>query len=526
MTCKEGVGFDSEEEKNQLISQELASMEEIKLLKQQIAEMYQAWLNGQAPPSSIPGLLNTNDPNSAQAQTGDPFYPPGFCLFANESVVAGTFTMRPPNPSVTNDPLFTFVAPVTVGLQSTVPKNTGEPSHDQLYPPEMIFKPQNPHYHAHQHDSPIVIEKIVKNEEQEEMDRKIRILEQSLRNMQGLGGQKSISYKDLCMFPDVHLLLRFKMPKFDKYEVYGDLVAHLKRFCNQLRGARGKEKLLMTYFGESLTGIEQASRVRPSIKESEMIDIFLQTQEPDYFHHSLSTIGSTFAEVIKVGEMVENGIKSGKIISQAALKATTQAIQSGSRSFGENKRKDDVVTVVPGLRQNWRCARQPYTQNPLYFISSPQYPSYNAQPYARTLFYSQWHAPTTQNHLPTPPTYPSPSIFDFCSKPNNEKKQKLRDNFTLIRESYTSLFQKLRQKDMITLLLGYTHDPHSRNFDTNVRYVYHSDVQGHSTEDYCALKREIERMIQDKLIMMQDVDSGEGSSNANVRTGEDIKLNN
>ena len=78
-----------------------------------------------------------------------------------------------------------------------------------------------------------------------------------------------------------------------------------------------------------------------------MIDIFLQAQEPDYFPHLLSTIGSTFAEVIKVGEIVENEIKSGKIISQAALKEITQAIQSGAGSFGGKKRKEDITTVVP-----------------------------------------------------------------------------------------------------------------------------------------------------------------------------------
>ncbi|KAM3289557.1 hypothetical protein P3S67_017845 [Capsicum chacoense] len=201
--------------------------------------------------------------------------------------------------------------------------------------------------------------------------------------MQGLGGPKSVSYKDLCMFLDVHLPLVFKMPKFDKYEGHGVFVDHLKKFCNQLRGERGKEELLMVYFGESLEGIasewfidqdiscwhvwddmaldfiqqfqyntEQASSVRPSIKKSEMIDIFLKAQEPDYFHHLLYTIGSTFAEVIKVGEMVENGIKSGKIISQAILKATTQAIQNGAGSFGGKKRKEVVATVVLGPRQN------------------------------------------------------------------------------------------------------------------------------------------------------------------------------
>ena len=48
--------------------------------------------------------------------------------------------------------------------------------------------------------------------------------------------------------------------------------------------------------------------------------------------------------------MVENGIKSGKIISQASFKATIQVIKNGSRSFGGKKRKEDVATVVLGPR--------------------------------------------------------------------------------------------------------------------------------------------------------------------------------
>ncbi|KAM3201045.1 hypothetical protein P3L10_033408 [Capsicum annuum] len=358
-------------------------MEEIKSSKQQMVEMYEAWLNGQASPSSNPRLSTSNDPNSDPAQTNDPFYPPEFGPFANMTGVAGTFTMHSPNSSVTNNPFLTSVAPATAGTQPTVPTNT---------------------------DTPIVVEKIAKNEEQEEMARKVRILEQSMLNMQGFGGPKSVSYKDLCMFPDVHLPIGFKMPKFYKYEGHGDPVAHLKTFCNQLRGAEGKEKSLMAYFRESLTGIafewfidqdishwhvwddmardfvqqfqynieivpncttlanmikkmtesfreyairwrEQDSRVRPSIKESKMIDIFLLAQKPNYFHYLLSTIGSIFAKVIKVREMVENRING------------------------------------PG--KNMRGARQPYAQNLLYFIPSLQYPIYNAQPYARAPSYLQ-----------------------------------------------------------------------------------------------------------------------------------------
>ena len=59
----------------------------------------------------------------------------------------------------------------------------------------------------------------------------------------------------LCMFPHVHLPPNFKTPMFEKYDGQGDPIAHLKGYCNQLRGAEGKEGLLMAYFGESLVGI-------------------------------------------------------------------------------------------------------------------------------------------------------------------------------------------------------------------------------------------------------------------------------
>ncbi|XP_015075319.1 uncharacterized protein LOC107019300 [Solanum pennellii] len=83
----------------------------------------------------------------------------------------------------------------------------------------------------------------------------MKSIEKHMKSMQGLGGHKSVAFKDLCMFPNVHLPPGFRTPKFDKYDGHGDPIAHLKRYCNQLRGAGGKEELLMAYFGESLTGV-------------------------------------------------------------------------------------------------------------------------------------------------------------------------------------------------------------------------------------------------------------------------------
>ncbi|XP_070022866.1 uncharacterized protein [Nicotiana sylvestris] len=151
------------------------------------------------------------------------------------------------------------------------------------------------------------------------------------------------------------------MPKFDLYDGNGDPVAHLRGFCRKMRGDGGKDELLMAYFSQSLSGSalewytrqdhgrwytwddlaqafachfqynleiilnhlsltklekkhnesfreygfrwrEQAARVDPPMKESEMVDYFLQSLEPTYYGHLVLTIGKSFNEVVKMGE--------------------------------------------------------------------------------------------------------------------------------------------------------------------------------------------------------------------------------
>ncbi|KAK4707052.1 hypothetical protein R3W88_033391 [Solanum pinnatisectum] len=298
--------------------------------------MYEAWMSEQALPSSIPNYLNTNMPPPIQVSTNDPIYPPGFDPYANTSNVDGTSMARPFSTPMMNKPLFMSTAPTKIVPQSIMePKSHNDPppknQYDRDYTAELTFKISNSYPHTHQYSSPVEVEKAVKNEEHEEMTRKIKSFEQSVRDMQGLGGHRS------------------------KYDGHGDTVAQLKRYCNQPRGARSKEELLMAYFGESLMGIaskwfidqdtsnwhtwddlarfpdrtslasmrkkttesfheyairwrEQAARVKPPMKESEMINVFLHAQEPDYLHYLLSVVGKTFTEVIKIREIVENDI--------------------------------------------------------------------------------------------------------------------------------------------------------------------------------------------------------------------------
>ncbi|XP_075110898.1 uncharacterized protein LOC142181623 [Nicotiana tabacum] len=261
----------------------------------------------------------------------------------------------------------------------------GQPRHESQFATQQE-QYHSPEYHSYSFDLLANIEKPARKIVQEEMTQRVKSLEQRLKNMQGLAGQKSVAFKVLCMFPDVHLPPGFKTPKFEKYDGHGDPIAHLKRYFNQLRGAGRNEELLMAYFGESLTGVafewfldqdpsrwyiwndmaqafvnqfqynidiapdriclsnlkkkpsesfreyaikwrEQAARVKPPMDDHKLITVFLQEQGPDYFQNMMFAVGKSFSEAIKMGEMVQNGLKTGKIISQAIFKAATQAVR-------------------------------------------------------------------------------------------------------------------------------------------------------------------------------------------------------
>ncbi|XP_019238513.1 PREDICTED: uncharacterized protein LOC109218590 [Nicotiana attenuata] len=305
--------------------------------------------------------------------------------------------------------------------------------------------------------------------------------------MQGLGGQVSVAYKDLCLFPDVQLPAGFKMPKFDLYDGHGDPVAHLRGFCSKMRGAGGKDELLMAYFSQRLSGSalewytrqdhgrwytwddlaqafachfqynleivpdrlsliklekkpgesfreygfrwrEQAARVDPPMKESEMVDYFLQALEPTYFGHLVNAIGKSFNEVVKMGGMVEEGLKSNKIMSYSAIKATTQAIQSGTGGVLRKKKKEEVATVESGA---WSRSRgpspyynqpRPHHQNYPYTLyippqhyyppPDPHFSVHHAQTYTQPPAHAQWRAPAPHNSYPAPQNpYPPPRAY-------------------------------------------------------------------------------------------------------------------
>ncbi|XP_070022488.1 uncharacterized protein [Nicotiana sylvestris] len=325
-----------------ILQLESAAAEENKRLRLRILKMWDTWSNGREPPSAIHGFPELI-PRSGEV-TNSPFtnplipcgHPP---MPSNDPDMPST--VRPQAPaSRTQPPMFIFHGPQ---LQSKIAYVT----------PYSFTQPP-------QYDLSVEKEKVVKNPEQEEMARKMKSLEQILKNMQGLSRQKSVSYSDLCIFPHVHLPAGFKTPKFEKYDGHVDPVAHLKRYCNQLRGAGGKEELLTAYFGEtspkSLLSDIAPDRISLSILKKKIMESFREyavkwheqaarAQEADYFQNMMSVMGKPFAEAIKIGKMVENGLKMGRILSHVSFKAISPDVHNGSEDLINGKRREEGVMM-------------------------------------------------------------------------------------------------------------------------------------------------------------------------------------
>lgn len=61
-------------------------------------------------------------------------------------------------------------------------------------------------------------------------------------------------------------------------------------------------------------------------------------------------MGMSFAEVIKIGEMVEYGFKMGWIMSHDAFKATSQDVQNGSGGLMNRYKREERAMMVSNSR--------------------------------------------------------------------------------------------------------------------------------------------------------------------------------
>ncbi|XP_049345410.1 uncharacterized protein LOC125809910 [Solanum verrucosum] len=231
-------------------------------------------------------------------------------------------------------------------------------------------------------DHYVEVEKEARSVSDELINTKLKNLEDAMRSVCGLGSIQSVRYEELYAFPEVELPPSYKIPKFEKFDGSGNPFFHLKVYCEKLIGVGKNERIGIKLFNQNLSGKalewyskqdttkcltwddlansfvdhykfhveiapDRISITKLKKKSTESFREYVirwreevsRAQEPEYYERMLTKSGKSFAEVIKVGDMIEDGIKSGRITSLAALQSTSKALKLVLLEVERKKRK-------------------------------------------------------------------------------------------------------------------------------------------------------------------------------------------
>nr|XP_027191080.1 uncharacterized protein LOC101494924 [Cicer arietinum] len=270
---------------------------------------------------------------------------------------------------------------------------------------------------------------------------------------------------DMCLVPDVTIPAKFKVPDFEKYKGNTCPKNHLTMYCRKMASHAHNDKLLIHFFQDSLSGAslswymhlernqirswkdladaflkqyrynvdmapdrmqlqnslkndneafkeyaqrwrEMASQVEPPLSEREMVGMFMDTLPSPFFDKMIGSMSSNFSDLVMIGERIESGMRSGKIVCAAT------SVKRPQTTFTKKKEGDtNAVMVNPRISYfpPINSYRPPIFQPPI-----PQNP-YTPYPYVA----ATTQASFPQYHPSRPPFYqPPPTAFSPEDNPN------------------------------------------------------------------------------------------------------------
>ena len=90
--------------------------------------------------------------------------------------------------------------------------------------------------------------------ESNEAQRKLELIEERLRMVEGSDAYGLVDDKIMSLVPDLVLPSKFKVPTFDKYDGTKCPSAHLYMYCRKMIGHTNNYKVLIHCFQDSLIG--------------------------------------------------------------------------------------------------------------------------------------------------------------------------------------------------------------------------------------------------------------------------------
>ncbi|XP_050919291.1 uncharacterized protein LOC127136815 [Lathyrus oleraceus] len=193
---------------------------------------------------------------------------------------------------------------------------------------------------------------------------------------------------------------------------------------------------------------EMASRVRPTLSDNELVDIFMGTLQGLYYEKMIGSSSTNFADMVTIGERVENGLKSGKITDTTAPQTMNKRSHGG---FTKNKEGEANVVMAGG---------------------HPQYQF----PMTPMLYYTYLYVAVTQYQQPICQYQPQKELVPYL----------------------------IHVGDIILKEIPAATPPFHPKHDPNASCTYHVGFIGHSTEDCWALKYKIQDLISQDILTFSE----------------------
>ncbi|XP_050915772.1 uncharacterized protein LOC127130854 [Lathyrus oleraceus] len=229
---------------------------------------------------------------------------------------------------------------------------------------------------------------------------KYKILEERLKVIEGFS-IFGVDAMGMSLVPGVSIPPKFKTPDFEKYKGVSYSRNHLRMFVRKMVAYAANEKLMMHSFLDNLSGAsldwymqlertyvntwkdlanaflrkykynldmtpnhmqlqnlsqkgseslkeyaqrwrELASRVQPPLLENELVDMFMGTLQGPYYKKMIDSVSTEFADLVIIGERIENVLKSGKIGKPSSNQHSNKRYSNSNNS---KKGETNVVTV-------------------------------------------------------------------------------------------------------------------------------------------------------------------------------------
>ncbi|XP_050920283.1 uncharacterized protein LOC127137919 [Lathyrus oleraceus] len=121
-----------------------------------------------------------------------------------------------------------------------------------------------------------------------------------------------------------------------------------------------------------------AYRVRLALSDNELVDIFMGTLQGLYYEKIIGSSSTNFVDMVTIGERVENGLKSGKIIDTTAPQTTNKRSHGGFTKKKEGEA--NAITVSASPQYQFPMTHMSYHPYPYVVDAQYQQPPRQYQP--------------------------------------------------------------------------------------------------------------------------------------------------